>query len=232
MLMPPLILGYCLRFMDLWDYHTAQLLGPKLTLQHPHRSLSRLLVEDLNSTSLDCMRTGLRHSHNSNKSSQAFRTAVNNLGLIDLGSSSGKFTWRNGCRGLGFSRARLDQAISNGTWRQLLPSFYVCLLPTTLSDHNPFLIDLKDKDKNIKFFHLSTIIRQNWNHISVIKDDSGSLLCCWEDIGTAFLNLLSTTFSIDEYDSLEDLEDLVQPCLKSDLLKGISSIPSRVKLKS
>ncbi|PON97171.1 Endonuclease/exonuclease/phosphatase [Trema orientale] len=101
-----------------------------------------LLVGDLNGTLLNNERAGPGVSRFAHRSSQPLRQMVENVGLIDLGVAGGKYTWRNGRRGMAFARARLDRALCDDQWRRLYPSTRVTMLPATFSDHSPLIIDL------------------------------------------------------------------------------------------
>jgi len=69
-----------------------------------------------------------------------FRCALLHCGLIDLGSSGNKFTWRNGCPGDAFVQERLDRAYGTVEWRELFPHSKVTHLHAAFSDHDPILL--------------------------------------------------------------------------------------------
>ena len=50
-----------------------------------------------------------------------FRCALLHCGLIDLGFSGNKFTWRNGRSGDAFVQERLDRACAIVEWKELFP---------------------------------------------------------------------------------------------------------------
>ncbi|PON84613.1 Endonuclease/exonuclease/phosphatase [Trema orientale] len=79
---------------------------------------------------------------NAQRASQPFRDMVKGMGLVDLGVSRGRFSWRNGRCGLALSRARLNRAMCDAQWRGLYPSAIVTMLPATFSDNNPLLVNL------------------------------------------------------------------------------------------
>ncbi|PON91059.1 Endonuclease/exonuclease/phosphatase [Trema orientale] len=53
--------------------------------------------------------------------------------------NGGRYTWRNGRRGLAFAKVRLDRALCDEQWRRLYPAASVTMHPATFSDHNPLL---------------------------------------------------------------------------------------------
>jgi hypothetical protein len=75
---------------------------------------------------------------------QAFRNALSDCGLEDLGYIGDTFTWRRKrSRRASGMRERLDRACSNESWAQLFP--YACLSNQEglRSDHRPILLDTK-----------------------------------------------------------------------------------------
>lgn len=75
-----------------------------------------------------------------------FQDRLNACKLLDLGSTSHKFTWR-GVIGHGGLRVyeRLDMALSNDEWRLQYPDAQVRVLTRIdYSDHHHILVSLKD----------------------------------------------------------------------------------------
>lgn len=135
-----------------------------------------LLVGDLNSTMSDDERFRPRDLRSSQRACQGLRNVVTNLGLIDLGSIGGKFSWQNRRLGLVHARARFDRALCDVKWQSLFPHLVVFLLPATISDHNPLLLDTNQQDKTPRPFkfktawtcdHRSTlVIQKTWQSYS------------------------------------------------------------------
>jgi hypothetical protein len=69
---------------------------------------------------------------------QAFRDAMSDCGLEDLGFSGDVFTWKRGQ-----IRQRLDRAIANGQWMNMHPGAVLQHLGYIRSDHWPILLDTK-----------------------------------------------------------------------------------------
>ncbi|KAI9101565.1 hypothetical protein K1719_023809 [Acacia pycnantha] len=67
----------------------------------------------------------------------AFNNFLHDNGLLDMGFTGPRFTWRRGTLLM-----RLDRAICNSDWTQEFPHFQVSHLPKLLSDHRPVLINL------------------------------------------------------------------------------------------
>ena len=61
-------------------------------------------------------------------------------GLIDLGFSGNKYTWRNGRPGDAFVQERLDRACATVEWRELFPHSKVTHLHAAYLDHVPILL--------------------------------------------------------------------------------------------
>lgn len=63
-------------------------------------------------------------------------------GLIDLGYSGPRFTWRRGAHAASYKGARLDRALSNMDWRVRFKDASVEHLAMAHSDHAPLLIKI------------------------------------------------------------------------------------------
>jgi hypothetical protein len=66
----------------------------------------------------------------------AFRDALMDCGLEDLGFSGDAFTWKRGR-----IRERLDRAVANGEWMVMNPNVSVQHLDYIKSDHRPILVN-------------------------------------------------------------------------------------------
>ena len=67
---------------------------------------------------------------------QAFRDALNDCNLEDIGFTGDMFTWRRGR-----IRERLDRAVANNSWSVMHPGAIVQHLDFIRSDHRPIMID-------------------------------------------------------------------------------------------
>lgn len=65
----------------------------------------------------------------------AFRQAVADCSLQDLGFHGPEFTWSNRRRGGALVRVQLDRALANPDWLQLYPNVFVSHLAVVNSDH-------------------------------------------------------------------------------------------------
>jgi len=72
---------------------------------------------------------------------RAFKEALEDGGLSDLGFSGPKFTWCNGRSGEEFTRERLDRALANQAWTAIYNVVKVNVLHRCSSDHHPLLVD-------------------------------------------------------------------------------------------
>lgn len=76
------------------------------------------------------------------------------MGRVDLGFVGKRFTWSNGQEGLALIQQRLDRAIANHQWLELLPKAKVKNLTTESSNHCPSLLSLTEViQKMHKRFH-------------------------------------------------------------------------------
>ncbi|KAK9902987.1 hypothetical protein M0R45_001378 [Rubus argutus] len=77
---------------------------------------------------------GKRQSENQMR---GFREVVRYAVLIDLGFVGSKFTWSNK-----FTKIRLDRAFATSFWSDIFPQTRVNVLPLSVSDHAPLLVQL------------------------------------------------------------------------------------------
>ncbi|KAG2712673.1 hypothetical protein I3760_04G137100 [Carya illinoinensis] len=75
-----------------------------------------------------------------NNHNQGLRSFLNSNGLIDIGFSNPKFTWRNNRHGRALIRERIDRIIVNQQWRLLFPDASLNHLASSASDHHPLLL--------------------------------------------------------------------------------------------
>lgn len=91
---------------------------------------------------------------------------------------------------------------------------------------------LKLRDRNTKFFHLSTIIRRKQNNIDAIQDDNGTWLMNTNSIRSLFLDRYKNLFSQGDDSFPPHLEHLVLPCITEDDNTELSKIPTPEEIKS
>lgn len=75
---------------------------------------------------------------------QAFKNALEDSHLSDLGYRGPRFTWCNGRYGEDFTRERLDRAVANGEWTNLFDVVEVHVLRRSKSDHHPLLVSFSN----------------------------------------------------------------------------------------
>jgi hypothetical protein len=106
---------------------------------------------------------------------QAFRDAIADCNLTDLGYVGDEFTWHRGA-----IRERLDRALSNDSWNIKFPNAVLENLPYCKSDHRPLLLCLEEQvahDNNspsvlrfeakwLKEAQFSEIVQQAWERSS------------------------------------------------------------------
>jgi hypothetical protein len=79
----------------------------------------------------------------------AFREAIEDCELSDLGFTGPRFTWNNRHTDNSFIQERLDRALGSWEWCLLFPGAAVAVLEAICSDHNPILVFLKEKGRFI-----------------------------------------------------------------------------------
>ncbi|WMV30203.1 hypothetical protein MTR67_023588 [Solanum verrucosum] len=87
------------------------------------------------------------------KKSIEFIGVIEACGLMDLGFNGPRFTWSNQ-RGINFRIwKRLDRAMVNDRWLQIMPHTNITHLPSVGSDHCPLLMEMNVRPENhIKYF--------------------------------------------------------------------------------
>ncbi|XP_041025435.1 uncharacterized protein LOC121265832 [Juglans microcarpa x Juglans regia] len=73
---------------------------------------------------------------------EAFRLAMEECELSDLGYMGDRFTWRNNREGQQFTKERLDRGLANSRWQDLFPSHSVSHEIALCSDHRPIVINV------------------------------------------------------------------------------------------
>jgi hypothetical protein len=97
---------------------------------------------------------------------QAFRDALSDCELEDLGYSGNIFTWKRGC-----IRERLDRDVANEAWNVMHPGVVVQNLDYARSDHRPIMIDTKfqpptnNRRTKAKHFEAKWFIEKNFGDV-------------------------------------------------------------------
>lgn len=81
---------------------------------------------------------------------EAFRKAVEDLSIMDIGFLGPEFTWCNGRKGNSTVRERLDRALADSSWCNLFPKGSVHHLSSSYSDHLPIRIETVGQRKGMK----------------------------------------------------------------------------------
>ena len=71
---------------------------------------------------------------------EAFRQALDDSGLTDLGFQGPKFTWANLREGGAFIKERLDRGVANQSWHDLYPVATTFVDAAIASDHSPLTL--------------------------------------------------------------------------------------------
>ncbi|KAH0717174.1 hypothetical protein KY285_013205 [Solanum tuberosum] len=90
--------------------------------------------------------------YNMNKSLE-FISVIEACGLVDLGYSGQHFTWCNQRAEQARVWKRLDKAMVNDKWLEIMPQTNISHLPSVGSDHTPLLMEMTVNDnQGIKYF--------------------------------------------------------------------------------
>nr|GMD66184.1 uncharacterized protein LOC109160503 [Ipomoea batatas] len=87
------------------------------------------------------------NTFNDNRSKD-YNMWINEEGLIDLGFNRPCFTWKRGSDMNTFRTVRLDCCLSTEEWIDTFPNFVVTIFPSSTSDHNPVMLNLKGTKKS------------------------------------------------------------------------------------
>ena len=91
---------------------------------------------------------------------------------------------------------------------------------------------LKEGDRNTKFFHLSTIIRRMRNNIDAIKSEEGLWATSSNQIRHLFYNSFRKIFTVEEVNFLENLNNLMPPCVSEEENLELSRILTPEEIKA
>lgn len=91
---------------------------------------------------------------------------------------------------------------------------------------------LKEGDKSIKFFHLSTIIRHRQNNIDAIRSKEGNWITDKGLIRQHFLDNFRHHFTAEEVNFPDHLHDLVSAVISEEDNIALRSIPTPKEIKS
>ena len=80
-----------------------------------------------------------------------FNASINYCGLKEVGFEGPKFTWLYQRRDGTQIRERLDRALASSNWHLLFPTAKLHHKSSSVSDHNPLLLQLFSKKKRQKF---------------------------------------------------------------------------------
>ena len=87
-----------------------------------------------------CMEEKEGGADRSEREMDAFRDALDDCGLCDLGYKGCKFTWKKGNNPLTVVRERLDRFVADVNWCGLFPNYMVKPFAQYRSDHAPILL--------------------------------------------------------------------------------------------
>lgn len=84
------------------------------------------------------------------KQMEEFREVIEVFGLSDLGYQGSRFTWRNNREWKNFTKERLDQALANSKWHNLLFETKVTAMVAQTSYHCSLLHELGTMENEVR----------------------------------------------------------------------------------
>lgn len=91
---------------------------------------------------------------------------------------------------------------------------------------------LRERDKNTKFFHLSTIIRRRQNNIEAIRSEEGVWITDTGLIRQHFLDNFKQHFIAEKVNFPDHLEDLIPLVISEEDYLALCSIPTPEEIKA
>ncbi|KAJ8761865.1 hypothetical protein K2173_005576 [Erythroxylum novogranatense] len=130
------------RFMGFYGNHEERLRSDSWDLLRTLKTQSNnlwIVMEDFNEITYGFEKQGRRIRPI--RQMTEFRNALDECGLIDLGSRGPWFTWETGNTPRTNIRERFDRGVATSSWREIFPDCEINHLPHSISDHCPLLLD-------------------------------------------------------------------------------------------
>jgi hypothetical protein len=109
----------------------------------------------------------------------AFREALEECELSDLGFNGPRFTWNNRHTDNSFIQERLDRALGSRDWCLLFPGAIVSVLEAICSDHNPILVSFKGNREDYRFCRGGFKFEATWSRDAEYQ---GLIQFVWEQV--------------------------------------------------
>ena len=90
---------------------------------------------------------------------------------------------------------------------------------------------LKEDDRNMKFFHLSTINRRRQNNIDAIKTEEGSLVTNSNQTRHLFYSSFKSLFTEECVNFPKHLDNLLTSCIAEEENSMVKKVPTREEIK-
>ncbi|CAM8929085.1 unnamed protein product [Rhodiola kirilowii] len=109
---------------------------------------------------------------------KSFRSVIQECGLIDLGFRGSNFTFSNRRKGLFETKARLDRAFANCSWRNLFPNAEVVHEISGMSDHRPIVIRWEgvQSTEKLKLFRFEPMWLKHKDYVDKVREIWGQFM--------------------------------------------------------
>ena len=91
---------------------------------------------------------------------------------------------------------------------------------------------LKEGDRNLRFFHLSTLVWRRRNRIEEIKLEDESWINNRSDIQSYFEDKFKTLYHTSDPQVPKDLENLIAPCISEEENRELCRVPSKEEIRN
>ena len=91
---------------------------------------------------------------------EKFSEFIDDLNLIDLPLEGGSYTWSSGT--VQPSMSRIDRALVSHEWEHHFPDVIQRILPRTVSDHFPILLEAGGMARGKSPFRFENVVEDGW----------------------------------------------------------------------
>ncbi|XP_050222264.1 uncharacterized protein LOC126672356 [Mercurialis annua] len=143
---------------------------------------------------------------------EAFRYAIDDCGLVELGCNSNLFTWDSDRTRVNNIKQRLDRFLATSEWKDLCSDVTISHLVRISSDHCPIFLNTdgsKRKEGKRKIFQFEAMFLNHQDCCEVMKDSScASSLANWnyETFGNIYKQKRSLSKQLEHFQTLPNID--------------------------